>query len=808
MAKANVARKKTVVPKRKSTAKATPQPSAGIRKVAVIGAGVMGAGIAAQIANAGLPVRLLDILPKDAPPKKKGNEVARNAIALGAIAKLKKSNPAALMHPRNAKLIEAGNTTDNMADLADCDWIIEAVIEHLDIKQALYKAVHKAAPKAIVSSNTSTIPLTTLVEGMPKAFRERFLITHFFNPPRYMRLLELVTGADTASATLKAVEDLADTRLGKSLVPCADTPGFIANRIGTYWLHAAVVKAISHNVDVESADAVLGKPFGIPRTGVFGLIDLVGLDLIPHVLSSMFASLPKNDPFHALGPAPKLMETMIAAGNTGRKGKGGFYRLDEHKNKQVINLHSAEYANATRPKPAALAAGKKGGARALLEHNSVEATYAWEVMGRTLAYAAGLVGEIAEDIEKIDRAMRLGYNWKFGPFELIDKLGTAWFAARLEADGQPIPRILQVAQGRKLYRNAHGQLEFLGLDGKYHAVTRPAGVLLLEDIKRRSQPVAKNISASLWDVGDGVLCLEFHSKMNSLNPFIFNMVHKAIRLVGKGKTYKALVIYNEGSNFSVGANIGMLLVACKLHAWPFIRWILRRGQSTYQALKYAPFPVVGAPAGMALGGGCEILLHCHKIVAHAETYVGLVEGGVGIIPGWGGCKELLGRATAHKKTPKGPMPPLAKTFETIGTAKVAKSAAEAKDLLFFRDEDEIVMNRDRVLADAKAAALAMVPNFAPPQPFVYTPAGAGGLTALKLALHDFAAKGLATPHDVVVGTWLARCLTGGPDGDLTRLLNEDDLLRLERESFVPLTQTKATLARVEHMLKKGKPLRN
>lgn len=779
-----------------------------IHKVAVIGAGVMGAGIAAQVANAGVPVMLLDIVPKDAPPKKKGNEAARSAIARGAVEKLKKSNPAALMHPANAKLIETGNTEDDLPRLKDCDWVIEVVIERLDIKQNLYKAIAPHLKKtAIVSSNTSTIPLERLVEKCTKTFRQNFLITHFFNPPRYMRLLEIVTGPETSADAVHRVSRFGDVTLGKSIVPCADRPGFIANRIGTYWLHAATTIAIKKNVSVEMADALIAKPFGIPKTGVFGLIDLVGLDLIPHVLGSLQGALPKTDAFHALGAEPPVLKKLIADGYTGRKGKGGFYRLNEKKEKESVNLQTGEFSLSKRVKPAALEVSKKKGLRALLEHDSPEARYTWEVMGQTLAYAASLVGEIAEDVEKIDRAMRLGYNWKYGPFELIDKMGVAWFAHKVQQSGWPMPAMIKRADGRKFYRTAYGRLEYLGLDGLYHAVHRPDGVLLLEDVKRRSKPLASNFSANLWDIGDGVACLEFTSKMNSFDPFIMGMIQKALKIIPARKM-KALVIYNEGENFSVGANIFMLKILAKLKLWFVINWVLKNGQGTFMAMKNAPFPIVGAPANMALGGGCEVLLHCHALTAHAETYMGLVEGGVGIIPGWGGCKELLGRATWWKGMPKGPMAPVIKAFETIATAKVGKSAAECRDLLFLRPDDEIVMNRDRVLAAAKARALAMVPGFKPPEPFVYKPAGPSGFAALKMALADFAGKGVATPHDLVVGEGLAHCLTGGPDGDMTRPMTEDDMLRLERESFVPLTQTKGTQARVDYMLAKGKPLRN
>ncbi|HIM43536.1 MAG TPA: 3-hydroxyacyl-CoA dehydrogenase, partial [Rhodospirillales bacterium] len=416
-----------------------------------------------------------------------------------------------------------------------------------------------------------------------------------------------------------------------------------------------------------------------------------------------------------------------------------------------------------------------------------------------------LVPEISDDIVGVDDAMRLGYNWKFGPFELIDQLGTGWFADRLRADGLPVPKLLEMANGRPFYRTENGRLQFLGTEGDYHDVVRPEGVLLLADIKRRQKPLVKNLSASLWDIGDGVLCLEFHSKMNSLNPFILSMVEKTIRLVPDG--YKALVVYNEGSNFSVGANIGILLVAMKLRAWFAVRYLVGQGQNVYKALKYAPFPVVGAPSGMALGGGCEILLHCDAVQAHAETYTGLVEVGVGIVPGWGGCKEMLVRWWANPDRKGGPMPPVIKAFETIGMAAVAKSAAEAQDLLILRPDDGITMNRDRLLADAKAKALALADNYAPPEKPVISLPGRTALVAMSMAVDGLRLSGKATPHDVTVGKALAGVLSGG-DTDITETVSEDGLLALERNAFVALSRTPASIARVSHMLKTGKPLRN
>lgn len=762
-----------------------------ITKVAVIGAGVMGAGIAAQVANAGIPVVLLDVLPDG---------------AAKAVEKLKKSNPAALMHPNNAKLITTGSTGKDLKLVADCDWIIEAVIEKLEVKQVLYLELAKLRKAgAVVSSNTSTLSLDVLMKGMPAEFKKHFLIAHFFNPPRYMRLLEVVVGTHTLADAAARVREFADMKLGKNVVDCNDRPGFIANRIGTYWMHAAVVKALTYGIGVEAADAIMGKPLGVPKTGVFGLLDLVGLDLMPHVLNSLRAALPAEDAFVKLGPAPALLDKLIADGYTGRKGKGGFYRLDETKKKLVLDLVTGGYTPARKVSVAAVAASKKHGLRALVSHDSAEGRYAWDVISGTLAYAASLVGDIADDIATIDTAIRLGFNWKSGPFQLIDKLGAKWFADRLRAEGRMVPKILELAGERKLYRVSEGRLMFMALDGSYAPLVRPTGVLLLEDVKREKARLFGNMSASVWDIGDRVACIEFDSKMNSFNPLVLRVIRRAVReLPDRG--YKGIVIYNEGSNFSVGANIFMLLLTGKLRLWPVIRWILKDGQDTFAAMKYGRIPVVAAPAGMALGGGCEVVLHSHAVEAYAETYMGLVEAGVGIIPSWGGCKELLGRAIATTKQ-RGPMPAMIRTFETIAMAKVSKSAAEAKDLLFLRESDGIVMNRDRLLAAAKARVLKLAVGFEPPAPHSYVLPGPSGLAALKMALHDFAKKGVATPHDVVVGTALARALSGG-DTDPTEMLGEADLLRLERDNLVALTHTRGTRDRIAHMLKRGKPLRN
>ena len=764
-----------------------------IRKVGVIGAGVMGAGIAAQVANAGVPVLLLDLVP-DAAAK--------------AVERMLNQDPAPFMSKSAAKLVETGGTETDLARLVECDWIVEAIIERPDAKQALYRRLIEVAPDTIVSSNTSTIPLAMLTAGLPDAFARRFLITHFFNPPRYMRLLEIVAGPHTAAETVARIEAFSDRAMGKTCIRCHDTPGFIANRLGTYWLTVAMVEALDAGLTVEEADAVIGRPMGVPKTGVFGLIDLVGLDLVPHVNASMAQALPKGDAFHAANRDIPLIAKMIAAGNTGRKGKGGFYRLNRAgggKRKEAIDLKTGDYRPERKAElPEVEAAGKD--LKRLLDAKTPAGRYAWRVLGQTLAYAAGLVPEAADSPADVDAAMRLGYNWKWGPFELADRLGTDWLAARLEADGIAVPPMLSLARGKTFYRVEAGQPQCLGPGGEYRDVPRPDGVLLLADVKLRGKPVLKNGSAALWDIGDGVACFEFTSKMNALDEAIVTLLMQSIEVVRE--RFKALVIYNEGTNFSVGANLGVALFAANIAAWGEIEKGIEGGQKAYQALKYAPFPVVAAPAGMALGGGCEILLHSDAIQPHAELYSGLVETGVGLIPGWGGCKEMLARWQQKPGIPRGPMPAPGKVFELVSTAAVSKSAAEARENGILREGDRITMNRDRLLADAKARALELAEGYQPPVPYEFKLLpGESGALGMRLAAEAFQRRGIATPHDVMVAGALARVLSGG-DADLIDTVTEQQMLDLEREAFLRLVRTGPTLARIEHTLETGKPLRN
>jgi 3-hydroxyacyl-CoA dehydrogenase len=775
-----------------------------IEKVAVIGAGVMGAAIAAHVTNAGYDAVLLDIVPEGADN--------RNMLAEGAVVKMLKTKPAPFMHKRNARRIATGNLEDNLDLLADCDWIIEAIIERPDLKQDLYTKLESVRKEgSIVTSNTSTIPLKTLMNGMPESLQKDFAITHFFNPPRYMRLFELVKGDLTRDEVISELHKFADVALGKEVVVCYDTPGFIGNRIGIYWSFVAIKSAFDLSMTVEEADAVCGKPMGIPSTGIFGLGDLTGIDLGPKVNESMLNELPESDPFcqayDANHPMVATITKMIDDGYTGRKGKGGFYRINKDggkKVKEARNLITGEYAKAQKPKLKSVRAAKKG-LRALVQTDDVGGKYAWEILSKVICYSANLVGEISDDIIAIDAAMKTGYAWKHGPFEQLNQMGNQFFMDRLEADGIAVPAFLKKVGDRPLYKEDGARNLYMTKDGDYADVPVADGAWMLADIKRGNTPFMSNKGASIWDLGDGVACLELHTKMNSIDQDVVSMIREAGKLDKKG--FKALVIGNDADNFSVGANVGLALFAANSAMWPVIENSISEGQTALMKLKYAPFPVVAAPAGMALGGGCEIVLAADAVQAHAESYMGLVEVGVGVLPGFGGCKELVMRAILNKKRPGGAMPALSGVFEAISTAKVATSAEEARDMMILRRGDKVTMNRKRVLADAKKTALVMAEGYeAPEAEEIFLP-GPTAASAFDMAVSGFVTMGRATPYDAVVSGEVAKVLSGG-DTDITLPITEKKLLQLERDGFMALIRNHKTLDRIEHMLMTGKPLRN
>lgn len=778
--------------------------SEGIQKVAVIGSGVMGAGIAAHCANAGCEVLLLDIVPDGAED--------RNSLSKTAIQKMHKSNPEMLMHKRNSKRITPGNIEDDLHLLEDFDWVIEVIIENLDVKRDLYSRLcDKIGPDTILSSNTSTLPRSKLVSELPRDISSRFLITHFFNPPRYLPLLEVVTSSEVDESVVTRFCEFADHRLGKRVTMCNDRPGFIGNRLGVYFIQRAFKATLELGLSVEQADAMLGRPIGLPKTAVFALMDLVGIDLIPHVTESLLEHLPDDDPFHKIaGTGEEIILNMIQDGYTGRKGKGGFYRLNKDggkKVKEARNLYTGEYQNANRRAAFPSAKMGKRGISSLMDCNDDGARLVTEVLLDSLSYAAHIVPDVSDDIYSIDGAMKVGYNWKAGPFEMMDSIGVESMVQRLESSGREVPRFLSLAAERgSFYGMEGGEITRLTPSGEMVIVNRPEDTLTVADLKRRGKPLKRNGSASIWDTGDGVLLVEYHTKMNAMDPMNMEMLLNAVDLA-ESEDYKGIVIGNDATNFCAGANLGLALFAANLAAWKDLEDFIGLGQDTYQTLKYCDVPVVAASAGLCLGGGAEVLMHCDAVQAHSESYVGLVEVGVGIIPAWGGCKELLGRLVDFGLVTNGPMGAVMKAFETIGTAQVAKSAEQARSMGFLGPNDGITMNRDRLLADAKRKVLDLSENYVPPVPRTYRLPGPTGLAGLNLALSDLALSGQATPHDVVVATSLAGILTGG-NTDITVAMEEDDILAMEKEAIATLGRHPDTLDRMQHMLETGKPLRN
>ena len=722
----------------------------GIERAAVIGSGTMGAGIAAHLANAGLPVAMLDL-----------GDAAR-----GALAALPKRSPPPLVSAAAGRLIRPGGLEADLALVADADWIVEAIVEDAAAKRALYARLDPVRkPGSIVSSNTSTIPLAALLEGAPDGLARDFAITHFFNPPRYMRLLEIVPGGARPDA-VDALERVCDLRLGKTVVRCNDTPGFIANRLGVFWIGTAIGEALARGLTVEEADAVMGAPLGIPRTGVFGLMDIVGLGLHEQVNASLDRLLPAGDAWHRVPAHADLLRRMVAIGATGRAAGRGFYARDGAR-RLAIDLATLTYRDAARPPRLPRSP------RELVEMGGPLGEYAWAVLGRTLAYAAAMVPEVTDRPELIDLAMRRGYGWERGPFEMIEELGADHLAARLARDGialpEPMPRAAAVRRGSDRDR------------------------------------IAGNDSATLWDTGDGVACLELHTKANAVDAAMLEMIAVAAAVADRG--YRAVVVCTEDAHFSVGANLAHVLALANVAAWDRLDAFGAAGRAAFGALKFAPVPVVGAVAGRALGGGCELLLHCDAVQAHTDTYMGLVEVGAGLVPGWGGCRELLLRAAASAPG-GGPMPPARQAYETIATARVSTSAQEARELGLLRARDRITPNRDRLLADARTFALELSDGYSPPDPAMIAAAGRSGRATLALGARQLARRdGAVTDYDLRLADVLAGVLTGG-DADPTEPVPEREISELEAAAVADLVRREQTLARMTHLLETGRPLRN
>src|SRR5271157_1953893 len=801
-----------------------------IDKVAVLGAGTMGARISAHLANAGVPSYLLDIVPPDA------DGPMRNRIAAAGLEAAVKAKPAAFFKPSLARLVTIGNFDDDLKKLADVDWIIEAVIEDLEIKRSLLRRIEAIRkPGTIITTNTSGLPVAKIVEGFSDEFRRHWFGTHFFNPPRYMRLLEIIPTPDADPAAMNTIAHFCDLRLGKGVVHAKDTPNFIANRIGTF--SALNVMRLMQEMDfsIEEVDALTGTAVGWPKMATFRLTDLVGLDVLGHVVRNAMDNDERDDL-----KLPVFFSQMLERKWLGDKTRGGFYKKQrgaDGEQRLALDWKTLEYRPQQRPKFAALEMAKTVDSlpervnMLLAPSRDKASVFLWSVLSDLWTYAANRIGEIADSVVEIDRAMKLGFNWDMGPFELWDAAGVAKTVKRMQVENKPVsPNVEKLlATGQQSWyaddpKVASGRAYFFLRTGSYRPEEVAEGVWSVTVAKKSSLVVKKNAGASLVDLGDGVGCIEFHSKMNALGGDIVQMIMQSLKSGGPGDNFDAFVITNDAGNFSVGANIMMLLMAVQEEEWDEVDLAVRQFQNMTQAIKFSPKPIVVAPFGMTLGGGAEITLHAAARQPHAELYCGLVEVGVGLLPGGGGCKEMTIRALdkAYHIRPYGRgdrphgrgesvelMEAMKQAFETVALAKVSTSAFEARNLGFLSTGDNITMNRERVLTDAKERVLELVhEGYQAASPRADIPApGESILATLKLGVHIVREGEYISDHEVKIANKVAEVLCGGNVTPGTPV-SEQYLLDLEREAFKSLCGEKKTQERIQYTLKTGKTLRN
>ncbi len=793
-----------------------------VGRVAVLGSGVMGSAIAAHFANAGVPSLVLDIVPREPTDEEKAagltleSRQVRDRIARESVRALAKARPSPLFSNRRLGLIEAGNLEDDLHRLREADWVIEVVKEDMAIKKkVLTAAAEHLADEAVLSSNTSGLSLSEMARGLPAGLRGRFLGTHFFNPPRYMRLVELIPTPDTTPEVIERVTDFTTKRLGKGVVPVKDTPNFVANRIGTHAMFSAVHVMRELGLTIEEVDALTGPALGRPKTGTFQLSDLVGLDTLLLVARNVYDGAP-DDPSRETFVPPGFLVEMTEKGLLGRKTGGGFYKMIKRPEKKllVLDLETLEYRGQRKPDLPEL--GKLKGIddareriRALVGGEGRAATAAWKLLAPTLSYAAMRLQEIADDADTIDRAIRLGFNWEVGPFEVWDALGFRETVERLRADGYPLPGWVE-----KLYEEGATSL-YRERDGVRHGPT-PRGLAPVWDdprhasfdsLRAHGREVRANPSASLLDLGDGVLALEFHSKMNAIDAQTVEMIFAAADEAERN--WQALVVANDGVNFCAGANLMVLADRARAGDWNAIEQIVRSFQQSLGRLERCAVPVVVAPHGMALGGGAEVVLAGNAVHAAAESYIGLVEVGAGLLPAGGGCLRLYRRNVERLTDGKDVYTALRATFETIGMAKVSASAEEARDLGFLRGGDGWSMNRDHLATDARDLALALAGSgWAPPLPGTAIPVlGRSGVALVEAALLNMAEGRFISEHDRKIGREIGTILSGGNVAGPTTV-SEEHVLDLEREGFLRLCGEPRTHERIEALLKTGKPLRN
>jgi 3-hydroxyacyl-CoA dehydrogenase len=792
-----------------------------IRKVAVLGAGVMGAAIAAHLANVGIPSLLLDIVPPD---EKKDRDV----VARMGLEKSLKSRPAAFYSKRAAKLVTIGNVEDDLEALADVDWIVEAVIERPDIKRVLYSKIETVlTPGTIISSNTSGLPAHMLLEGRSEDFRRNFLITHFFNPVRYMRLLEIVPTVDTDPVLAQYMQYFATEVLGKGVVFCKDTPNFIANRIGTHGFMSTIQRGIAEGYTVGEVDTILGPVMGRPKSAIFRTADLSGLDTSLHVADNLYENVP-NDPYREAFRAPELLRELVKRKWLGEKSGQGFYKRVKGPGGRTaileLDLKTFEYVEQNKVRYPSIGAARnftdpKQQMLTVLAGDDRASVFARETTADSLLYAAELAEEIADSIVAIDEAMRWGFNFTFGSFEVWDLLLENPDVLEKVFQGRELPALVRRVTSEGLgtfYTGGIGQRKYFDFaTDEYKPVPVSKGSIALQALKADNKVIRDNGSAALIDLGDGVAGLEFHTKMNTIDEGIIEMLHYAVE---EGpKRFRALVVGNEADDFSAGANVLLVLMGSRSGEWKQIENAINGLQQAHQLLKYSPIPVVAAPTGRALGGGCEIIMHCNHTRALAESYIGLVEVGVGLIPAGGGCKELLLCQGADLETQKagktgGPFTPVRKAFETIAVATVSTSAVEAQELRFLRKTDAITVNRDLLLRDAKADALKLADaqdagKWKPAQPQMLLLPGAGARLVLEQQVDNLLFTEKVSEHDAVIARLLAYVLSGGNCSPVTPV-TEQYVLDLEREAFLKLCGMGKTQARIESILMTGKALRN
>ncbi|HEY6944351.1 MAG TPA: 3-hydroxyacyl-CoA dehydrogenase NAD-binding domain-containing protein [Candidatus Acidoferrum sp.] len=803
-----------------------------IEKAVVLGAGTMGSRIAAHFANAGLPCILLDIVPPNLPADAPAPE--RNKIVRAGLEAARKSKPAAFFTAALGDKIAIGNFEDDLARCAEADWIIEVVAENLEIKRKLLARVAQfRKPGAIVTTNTSGLPVHLIAESMTEEFQQHWAGTHFFNPPRYLKLVEVIPGPKTSREVVAALSEFCDRRLGKGVVIAKDTPNFIANRIGTFSMLNALRLMETLGMTVEEVDACTGPAVGWPKSATFRTADIVGLDVLVHVVKNIYETAP-NDESREKYKVPALVEEMVKRGWLGDKTGQGFYKKVRgagEKEILTLDVRTLEYRPRQKAKFGSLEMGKaiedtRERLRALVgplldgQKGDKAQQFMWGGLSEMCLYAARRVPEISDNVADVDRAMRWGFGWELGPFEMMDAVGVKAFAAQVQKEGRAIPQVIEkvLSSGRRgFYESEKGATTVFDVcAGGAKKVEEPKGIIILRALKDAGREIERNAGASLIDLGDGVVCCEFHAKMNAIGADLIAMTHKGLKRLETD--FDAMVIANQAVNFSVGANLMLVLVAAQEQEWDELHMAVKQFQNVNLAVKYAPKPVVAAPQGMALGGGCEVSLHATKVQAAAEAYIGLVETGVGLIPGGGGTKEMLIRANEHAagREDLDLFHALKPIFEAIAMAKVGTSAEECRDLGYLRREDGVSMNRDRLVADAKEVALALARSgYKRPaaswqegaQTTQIKVLGEQFLAGAKLAIHMMVRGGFASEYDAHVGRKLANILAGGP---LTtpQMVSEQYVLDLEREAFVSLCGEKKTQERIAHTLKTGKPLRN